>query len=117
MIDISGYSWSSVPGIGDSPAPFTLPRLLKDHVLPHRRPLMIAKSHIRTGLLFRQRREPQVRPDYVHLREELLGLWALDARVHDHVVARHPVDWGGHAVLVAGLQAVESPIPGTEDQL
>lgn len=42
------------------------------------------------SLLLRQRCESQVWLDDLHLREHLVGLLALDARVHDHIIACSP---------------------------
>lgn len=40
-----------------------------------------------------------------HVREQLLGFFVIDRRVHDHVVTLLPVDGRRHLVLVAELQS------------
>jgi hypothetical protein len=42
------------------------------------------------------------------LREKGLGLLVLDAGVDNNIVTRNPIDRGGDAVLVAGLQGVDN---------
>ena len=57
-------------------------------------------------LLLRQRGYSKVGLDDLEVWEHLLRLLVLDARVHNHVVARDPIDGSGNSVLVAGLQRV-----------
>jgi hypothetical protein len=59
------------------------------------------------GLLLRQRSESEVWLDNPEVGEEGLGLLVLDAGVHNHVISGDPVDRGGDAVLVAGLEGVD----------
>ena len=59
-------------------------------------------------IVLRQRGEPKVRLHDLEVREQLLGLIVLDARVHDDIFARHPVDWCCDAVLVASLERVNN---------
>jgi len=59
------------------------------------------------GLLLWQRGEAEIRLDDAEFGEEGLGLFVLDAGVHDDVVSGDPVDGCGDAVLVAGLERVD----------
>lgn len=61
----------------------------------------------RSGLLLGERREPEVRLHNLEVWEQLLGLLVVDARVHNDVVAGHPVDGRRDAVLVARLERVD----------
>ena len=68
-------------------------------------------SHIHLNssgsLLLWQRGESEVRLDDAELREQGLGFLILDARVNNNIISRNPVDRGGDAVLVAGLEGVD----------
>lgn len=66
-----------------------------------------APSLCRARLLLGERREAQIRLDNLEVGEELLGQLVVDRRVHDDVVARHPVDGRRDAVLVARLERVD----------
>lgn len=66
------------------------------------------KSNSSRCLTLWKRREAEVWLHDLHLRKQLLGLWALHAGVHDHVVTWNPVDWGSDAVLVASLEGVNN---------
>lgn len=58
------------------------------------------------GLLLWKRGESEVRLDDAEVGEELLGLLVLDGWVDNDIVTWDPVDWGGNAVLVTGLEGV-----------
>ena len=58
------------------------------------------------GLLLGQGSEPQVGLDNVELGPDVLRVLGLDGRVDNDIVAGHPVDGGGDAVLVTRLQRV-----------
>lgn len=58
------------------------------------------------GLLLSQRSESQVWLDDSELWEECLGLLVGDGWMDDDIISRDPVDRGGDAVLVAGLEGV-----------
>lgn len=60
-----------------------------------------------TDLLLGQRGEAQVGLDDPELGEQGLGLLVADGGRDDDVVAGDPVDGGGDAVLVAGLEGVD----------
>lgn len=59
------------------------------------------------NLLLGQRSESEVRLDDTELGEEGLGLLVLDGGVDNDVLTGDPVDGGGDAVLVAGLEGVD----------
>lgn len=66
------------------------------------------RAHLlRKNLLLGQGGEAEVRLDDAVLGEEHLGLLRLDAGVDNDVVTGDPVDGGGDAVLVAGLEGVD----------
>jgi len=66
-------------------------------------------SHLSSGgsLLLWQRSESKIRLDDAELREEGLGLVIFDAWVNDDIITGDPVDWGGDAMLVAGLERID----------
>jgi hypothetical protein len=64
---------------------------------------------LRKNLLLGQRRKAKIGLDNTVLREQRLGLLGVDAGVHDHIITGDPVDGGGDAVLVAGLERVDNP--------
>lgn len=90
---------NSVPGIRNLPSPFILPCIREQHLL---------QSNGSRSLALWERCEAEVWLHDLHLGEQLLGLWALDAGVHNHIVTWNPVDWGGDAVLVASLKRVNN---------
>lgn len=59
-------------------------------------------------LVIRQGSHTQVRLDSAELGEELLGLLVRDGGSDNDVIARHPVNGGGHTVLVTGLERVNN---------
>lgn len=92
------FSLPQYPEVSNFPSPFIFPCVLPHHLL---------QSNSGRSLLLWERCEAQVWLYDLHLWEQLLGLWALDAGVHNHVITWHPVDWSGDAVLVAGLEGVD----------
>lgn len=85
---------SLVSRVSHRAAPLTFPHASEKH---------LAGSDSSRGLLLWQRSEAEVWLDDVDLREELLGLWGLDAWVDNDIVTWNPVDWGGDLVLVTSL--------------
>jgi len=66
-----------------------------------------ADLDISGGLLLGQRGEAEVWLDDAEVGEQSLGLFVLDGRVDNDIVSGNPVDRGGDAVLVAGLEGVQ----------
>lgn len=64
-------------------------------------------THKQSSLLGRERGEAEVRLDDAEVGEQLLGLLVGDRRGDNDIVAGDPVDGGGDAVLVAGLEGVD----------
>ena len=82
------------------------------YCIPLSRLQRMRKKHLlATNLLLGQRSEAEVGLDDSELGEEGLGLLVGDGRGDDDVVTGDPVDGGGDAVLVAGLEGVDD----TED--
>jgi len=63
------------------------------------------------GFLLWKRGESEIRLDNADVWEDLLGILSLEGWVDNDIVTWNPVDWGGDAVLVTSLQAVDN----TED--
>lgn len=59
------------------------------------------------NLLLGEGSESEVRLDDAELGEESLGLLVLDRGVDNDIITGDPVDGGGDAVLVAGLERVD----------
>lgn len=60
-----------------------------------------------TRLLLWQRRKAQIWLDDLQIWPDILRIFGFDGRVHDHIVARDPVDRGCHLILVTRLERID----------